>query len=115
MSDDKVRFVWVLQDRNDGKWMPKHKGAAWTDDDLRRYEFHEREDAEQAAQAYGNAVVVDHRLDCFWSEYDMACDAVKQADSLAKFTSALGCDEAVDTVTEALLGYARRLRKGYDP
>lgn len=75
MSNDKVRFVWVLQDKNDGKWLPKHKGAAWTDDDL-------------------------------------ACDVVEQADSLAKFASALGCDEAVDTVTEALLRRARRLRKG---
>lgn len=115
MSDDRVWRVWVLQDRNDGKWLPKHKGAAWTDDDLRRYEFHEREDAEQAAQAYGNADVIEVPIGCTWSEYDEACDAVKQADATAKYAPKVGCDGAVDTVTEAMLRYARRLRRGDDP
>lgn len=112
MSDSVVKCVWVLQDQSDGKWLPKKRDAAWTDDDLLREEFFDKEDAGKLKCAYGNAVVVSVPMLCRGSEYDEADRASRLSVELSRWVDRLDNLEAVGTVVVALRMYARKLRAG---
>jgi len=114
VSNDRVRFVYCIQDKHDGKWLPHIKRAGWTDDDLRREEFLGKDEASDVAKAYGGAEVVKVPMPCRESAYDEARALVGWADRLADVGPRLDCRDEVEQVAAAMLRRARVLRAGVD-